>query len=353
MLSSYVLGILVCIVFAFIATFLGGLQHVIGAPMIGLFLGAIAGNIKPATGEYKKGTTFAAKKFLMLGIILAGATLDFNLVIEAGSTALPLIIINLCASFGTAFLVGKFLGVTLNVKRLVGSGTAICGGTAIATVSPIIDANEEEMAYALTAIFLFDIIAALGFPFLSQLINLTADQFGVLAGTAISDTSSVVAAGDTFAQMTGLSQAADLAVIVKLTRTTFLVLVSLIFTFVSVNEKRKNSIINSELATSPESFSQQQVERQSIGKVIIKVFPWFILGFLCMAIFNTMGVFPKSTESFFKNGYKFLVTAALVGVGYKINIKDLFTKGIKPIILGGFTWISVATISMIYVLFIM
>lgn len=209
------------------------------------------------------------------------------------------------------------------------------------------------MAYALTAIFLFDIIAALGFPFLSQLMNLTANQFGVLAGTAISDTSSVVAAGDTFAQMTGMSQAADLAVIVKLTRTTFLVVVALIFTFISVNEKRKNSIVNSELATSPESFSQQQVESQSIGKVIIKVFPWFILGFLCMAIFNTMGVFPKSTEPLFKNGYKFLVTTALVGVGYKINIKDLFTKGIKPIILGGFTWLAVATISMIYVLFIM
>ena len=159
-MSPMILGIGVCVGFAVVATFFGGMQHIIGAPMIGLFLGAIAGNIKPATGEFKKGTTFASKKFLMYGIILAGATLDFNVVIKAGSTAIPLVSINLILSFLTAFTVGKLLGVTENVKKLVGSGTAICGGTAIATVSPIIEAKEDEMAYALTAIFLFDIVAA-------------------------------------------------------------------------------------------------------------------------------------------------------------------------------------------------
>ena len=345
-------GILTCIGFAFIATFLGGMQHIIGAPMIGLFLGAIAGNIKPATGEYKKGTTFAAKKFLMYGIILAGATLDFNLVVKAGSSALPLIITNLCVSFGIAFLIGKMLGVSTNVKRLVGSGTAICGGTAIATVSPIIEAKEEEMAYALTAIFLFDIIAALGFPFLAQALGLDANQFGLLAGTAISDTSSVVAAGDTFAQMMGLPLAAELAVIVKLTRTTFLVVIASIFTFVVVNEKRKSSVSSAELAADGGRSLENESE-QSIGKVILKVFPWFILGFLGMAILNTMGVFPESMSPLFKDGYKFLVTAALVGVGFKINIKDLLTKGVKPIILGGCTWLAVATVSMLYIFFIM
>ncbi len=346
------LGILTCIGLAFIATFFGGMQHIIGAPMIGLFLGAIAGNIKPATGDYKKGTTFASKKFLMYGIILAGATLDFNLVVKAGSSALPLIITNLCISFAIAFLVGKMLGVSTNVKRLVGSGTAICGGTAIATVSPIIEAKEEEMAYALTAIFLFDIIAALGFPFLAQSLGLSAEQFGLLAGTAISDTSSVVAAGDTFAQMMSMPLAAELAVIVKLTRTTFLVVIAAIFTFVVVNEKRKVTSPDAELAMD-RGTSTESSKEQSIGKTIIKVFPWFILGFLGMAILNTMGVFPESISPLFKNGYKFLVTAALVGVGFKINIKDLLTKGVKPIILGGCTWLALATVSMMYIFFVM
>lgn len=203
------------------------------------------------------------------------------------------------------------------------------------------------MAYALTAIFLFDVFAALGFPFLSNSLGFDANQFGLLAGTAISDTSSVVAAGDTFAQMSGLIQGADLAVIVKLTRTTFLVVLATIFTFISVNEKRKASA--SITLNSSGSSAINNSNESSIAQIILKSFPWFILGFILMAILNTLGVFPENLEGFFKNGYKFLVTVALVGVGYKINIKDLLTKGIKPIILGGCTWVAVAAMSMIYV----
>lgn len=346
------LGIGFCLVLAVVAAFFGGMQHIIGAPMIGLFLGAIVGNVKPAKGEYKNGTVFAAKRFLMLGIILAGGTLNFNLVFQSGKSALPLIIINILISFGTAFLVGKLLGVSLNVKRLVGAGTAICGGTAIATVSSIIKAKEDEMTYALTAIFLFDIIAALGFPILAQALGLDANQFGILAGTAISDTSSVVASADTFAQMTGIAQAVDLAVIVKLTRTTMLVAIALVFTFISVNEKRKQDMENIEIDATRESESNSSVN-QSIVKIIVKVLPYFILGFLAMAILNTAGIFPEEASELFKTGYKFLVTAALVGVGYKINVKDLFTKGGKPIILGGCTWAMVAAVSIIYILVIM
>ena len=343
------MGLGVCVVLAYIATFLGGLQHIIGAPMIGLFLGAMIGNIKPAKGEYKKGTTYASKKFLKFGIILAGATLNFNAIIETGGSALPLIVTNICMSFLVALTVGKMLGVSVNTRRLVGSGTAICGGTAIATVSPIINAKDDEMAYALTAIFLFDVFAALAFPYIAQGLNLSPEQFGLLAGTAISDTSSVVAAGDTFAKLIGSDIAGQLPVIVKLTRTTFLVVVAVIFTLIMVNEKRKEA----QLATANGNSDSNQEPEKSLGKIIIDVFPWFILGFLLMAILNTFGVFPESLAPFFKNGYKFLVTTALVGVGYKINFKDLFTKGVKPMILGGVTWASVAVVAMTYVLVIM
>ena len=246
-------------------------------------------------------------------------------------------------------MVGKALGVSINTRRLVGSGTAICGGTAIATVSPIINANDDEMAYALTAIFLFDVFAALAFPFIANSLNLTPDQFGLLAGTAISDTSSVVAAGDTFAKLIGISYAAELPVIVKLTRTTFLVIVAIVFTIVVVNEKRKEAQLVSANALGDSSIEH----KKSFGKIIMNVFPWFILGFLGMAILNTFGFFPESISPFFKKGYKFLVTTALVGVGYKINIKDLFTKGAKPMILGGITWCSVAIVAMGYVLILM
>ncbi len=349
MSTGMLMGLGVCIILAYISTFLGGLQHIVGAPMIGLFLGAVIGNIKPAKGDYKKGTTYASKKFLKFGIILAGATLNFNAIIQTGGSAIPLIITNICMSFVTALFVGKMLGVSINTRRLVGSGTAICGGTAIATVSPIINAKDDEMAYALTAIFLFDVFAALAFPFIAQNLNLSPEQFGLLAGTAISDTSSVVAAGDTFAKLIGVTSAAELPVIVKLTRTTFLVVVAVVFTVIMVNEKRKEA----QLASANGSTGDTTETEKSFGKIIIDVFPWFILGFLLMAVLNTFGIFPETTEPFFKKGYKFLVTTALVGVGYKINIKDLFTKGVKPMILGGLTWTSVAVIAMSYVLVIM
>ena len=348
-MMSYI-AIIVCVLLATVATYFGNLQHIVGAPMIGLFIGMIAANIKPAEGDYKKGTVFVAKKFLMAGIILAGATLDFKEILGFGAQALPLILINLCVSFGMAYFVGSKLGVTQNTKTLVGGGTCICGGTAIATLSPIIKAKETEMAYALTAIFLFDIIAALGFPYIAQFLTITPEQFGILAGTAISDTSSVVAAGDTFNKLLGTGAVAasgslggDLAVIVKLTRTTMLVPVAIFFTILSIKQT------TSQMGATQVASTQQQ----SLGKVIFKVFPWFILGFLFMAIFNTVGVFPESLAPFFKKGYKFLVTAALVGVGYKINFKDLVTKGVKPVILGGCTWLAVATVSMLYISFIM
>lgn len=349
MSAGMLMGLGACVALAYISTFLGGLQHIVGAPMIGLFLGAIAGNIKPAKGDYKKGTTYASKKFLKFGIILAGATLNFNAIVQTGGSAIPLIITNICMSFATALFVGKMLGVSLNTRRLVGSGTAICGGTAIATVSPIINAKDDEMAYALTAIFLFDVFAALAFPFIAQNLNFTPEQFGLLAGTAISDTSSVVAAGDTFAKLIGVASAAELPVIVKLTRTTFLVVVAVVFTIVMVNEKRKEA----QLASANGAVGTTNEPEKSFVKIVMDVFPWFILGFLLMAILNTFGVFPEVTEPFFKKGYKFLVTTALVGVGYKINIKDLFTKGVKPMILGGLTWAAVAVVAMAYVLIVM
>lgn len=349
MSAGMLMGLGVCLILAYISTFLGGLQHIVGAPMIGLFLGAVVGNIKPAKGDYKKGTTYASKKFLKFGIILAGATLNFNAIIQTGGSAIPLIITNICMSFVTALFVGKMLGVSLNTRRLVGSGTAICGGTAIATVSPIINAKDDEMAYALTAIFLFDVFAALAFPFIAQNLNFSPEQFGLLAGTAISDTSSVVAAGDTFAKLIGVAGAAELPVIVKLTRTTFLVVVAVIFTIVMVNEKRKEA----QLASANGAVGATNEPDKSFGKIVMDVFPWFIVGFLLMAILNTFGIFPEAMEPFFKKGYKFLVTTALVGVGYKINIKDLFTKGVKPMILGGLTWASVAVVAMAYVLIFM
>ncbi|NBI06195.1 YeiH family protein [Senegalia massiliensis] len=330
------LAIITCISIAVISTYLGKLQNIIGAPMIGLFIGMIILNIMPNIDkEFKAGTSFAGKKFLKWGIILAGATLNFSQILGYGAMAMPLIIFNIILAFSVAYFVGKKLNLTPNTCTLVGGGSCICGGTAIATLASIIKAKEEEIAYAMTAIFLFDIFAALIYPYLAEAIGLTVNQFGILAGTAINDTSSVAAAEATYNTLTNGDS--TLAITVKLARTTMLILVSIAATFITVRNESK--------------LNKSAEENLSICKTVMKVFPWFIGIFLGMAILNTIGVFniiPNSAV-FFKTSYKFLITAALVGVGFKIQFKELFTKGTKPIILGGLTWGAVAISSLLFI----
>ena len=343
-LKKYI-AIILCIAIAVVATYLGGKQKLIGAPMIGLFISIIIVNFLPSIDkDFKAGTTFAGKKFLNLGIILAGATLDFKEILGYGAKALPLIIINIIISFSVAYLIGKKLKLSTNTCTLVGGGTSICGGTAIATLSTIIKAKETEIAYAMTAIFLFDILAALAYPYLSNSLGLTPNQFGFLAGTAINDTSSVAASEATYNVLNNVDL--NLAITVKLTRTTMLIVLAIIFTIITVrNESKMN---NSGLASSA---SNKSNKKTSIWQTVINVFPWFILIFLLMAILNTVGAFQNinGASKFFKTGYKFLITTALAGVGFKIHLKDLLTKGIKPIILGGCTWLAVATSSLLFI----
>ena len=333
--KSY-LAIVVCVIIAIIATYLGGLQNVIGAPMIGLFISMLIVNFLPTVDkDFKKGTTFAGKKCLNIGIILAGATLNFTQILGYGAKALPLIIFNICLAFSVAFFVGKKLNLSSNTCTLVGGGTSICGGTAIATLASIIKAKETEIAYAMTAIFLFDILAALVYPYLAGALNLTANQFGFLAGTAINDTSSVAAAEATYNALCGVDL--NLAITVKLTRTTMLIALAVIFTVLAIRKQAKDNTTAAEQA--------------SVGQTVLKVFPWFILGFLLMAVLNTVGLFShiNGLSKLFKVGYKFFITVALAGVGFKIQFKDLFTKGVKPIILGGCTWLALAASSMLFI----
>lgn len=329
-------AIIMCIVIAVVATYLAGLQNIIGGPMIGLIIGMVIVNVLPKLdSEFKAGTSFAGKKFLNLGIILAGATLNFSEIIGHGAKAMPLIIFNMCLSFTVASFVGRKLQVSKNTATLVGGGTSICGGTAIATISSIIEAKETEIAYAMTAIFLFDVLAAISYPYIAGIIGITNNQFAILAGTAINDTSSVAAAEATYSALKGLDLNA--AITIKLARTTMLIPLAIIITLIKVKNASRDK--------------DSDGGEKSIGQTVMKAFPWFILIFLVMAILNTLGLFNAipNASKFFSKSYKFLITAALAGVGFKIQFRDLFTEGVKPMILGGLTWLAVFLSSMTFI----
>lgn len=336
--NKRLLAIIVCIFIAIVATYLGGLQNIVGAPMLGLLIGMLVVNVLPSIDkDFKAGTSFAGKKFLNLGIILTGATLNFNQILGYGAKAMPLLLTNMCIAFAVSYFVGKKLGVSTNTSTLVGSGTCICGGTAIATVSSVIEAKETEIAYAMTAIFLFDVISALSYPYLATALNLTHNQFGFLAGTSINDTSSVVASESTYSVLNSIDS--NLAITIKLARTTLLILLVVVLSII----KAKN-----QSATCAGKDSSNNV---SIWKAVVDSFPKFILVFLLMAIFNTLGLFNGISwgAAFFKKYSKFFITTALAGVGFKIQFKGLFTEGRNPIILGGITWLSVCLSSLLFI----
>lgn len=337
-------AIALCLVIGFLATQSTTLQDnmlgrtVIGGPMVALLVSMIACNLIPSLDkDFKAGTTFASKKFLNWGIILTGATLSFADIMGTGVKALPLILFNIALSFTVAILVGKKIGVTKNTSVLVGGGTCICGGTAIATLSRIIKAAEEEIAFAMAAIFLFDTLSAFSYPYLAGALGLTQNQFAFLGGTAINDTSSVAGAQATYVALNGLGDWNG-ALNVKLVRTTMLIFVALAWTIIMAKQAK----------------NQAAGSQGSMLAVVKKTFPMFILGFVIMAGLNTFGVFNFTIGSATAGKWlgkiaKFLFASALAGVGFKIKFKDVFSKGIKPIALGGITWLCVAASSMIFI----
>lgn len=332
-------AILLCLVIGFLATKSTDLQSavfgrvVMGGPMVALLVSMIICNIIPTLDkDFKAGTTYSSKKFLNWGIILTGGTLSFASILGTGVKALPLILFNICLSFTIAFLAGRKIGVTKNTSVLVGGGTCICGGTAIATLSPIIKATDAEIAFGMAAIFLFDTISAFSYPYIAPAIGFTNNQFAFVAGTAINDTSSVAGAQATFQAIIG-NPDFNGALNVKLVRTSMLIFVAVVWTILMARDARKNG----------------EVEKtDSIFAVVAKTFPMFILWFVVMAGLNTFGVFTDKGISLLTVTSKFLFASALAGVGFKIKFKDVFSKGLKPIALGGITWACVAASSYIF-----
>ncbi len=335
-----VAAIVLCATIGILAQNSAGLQKsafgriVVGGPMLALVISMIACNIIPGISRgFKDGTTFCAKKFLNWGIIATGGTLSFASIMGTGIRALPLILANIFISFAVALWIGrKVLKVSDNTATLVGGGTCICGGTAIATLSRIVKASAEEIAFAMAAIFLFDTLAAFAYPYIISALGFTSGQFAFIAGTAINDTSSVAGAQATYQAIIG-DPSYQGALNVKLVRTTMLIFVALVWTFIKSAQAKRNG---------------EASDADSAFTVVRKTFPLFILAFAAMAVLNTIGFFSADGVKLLGKAGKYLFSAALAGVGFKIRFSEVLSKGAKPIALGGITWACVATSSFLF-----
>lgn len=307
-------GFAIAAAVAFAARFLEGLLpiHLIGASVIALFIGMGINALYKPGGMVAKGLRFTSKKVLKLAIILLGASLSMGAILTVGRLSLTVMLFTLLTCFGGGYLVGRALGLNWKLSNLISAGTGICGGSAIAAIAPVIDARDEDIAYAMSATFLFDMVMILVFPFLGQWLHMSDMAYGLWAGTAVNDTSSVVAAGYAYSEAAG-----DFATMVKLTRTLSIIPTVLIFSFINVREKRRLNVTG---------------EGSRVN--MLSLFPWFIAGFLGLAVLNSAGVIPQAVSSAMKDLSKFLMVAALAAIGLNTDFREMRKSGMKPMLHG-------------------
>jgi len=328
-------GLLVCIGVAVPAWFLGRLVPVAGAPVVALLIGMGLTLIWKNKGSADAGIKFASKKILQWAVVLLGAGLNYTVVLRTGMQSLPIIVCTIGASLLAAFLLYKTLRLSSTSAMLIGIGSSICGGSAVAAAASVIDADSEDAAQAISVIFFFNVLAALIFPPLGQALGFSTqsgEAFGIFAGTAVNDTSSVTAAAAAWDTMWNLgTQTLDKAVTVKLTRTLAIIPITFALAFLRMKQLK-------------------HAGRTEKSVRLTAIFPFFILYFIAAsiitAVLSNFGVAP----SFFapvKTLSKFFITIAMAAVGLNSNIITLIKTGGKPLFLGACCWLVITCVSLV------
>ena len=326
-------GLLVALAVAAVATVAGRAVPVVGGPVCGIVLGVVAAAVLGRTlgadrvDRLRPGLGFASRPVLQASIVLLGGTLSLVQVAAVGLASLPVMLGTLTVALLGAWLLGRLLGVRGDTQLLIGVGTAICGASAIAATQAVIRARDSEVAYAIGTIFTFNIAAVLLFPQLGHLLHLDAHAFGLWAGTAINDTSSVVAAGYSYG-----GDAGPYSVVVKLTRS--LVLIPIVLALGLRSARRAGPATG--VGTAPAT----RLPRWTT------IVPLFLLGFVAASALVTLHVIPAAWHSGLTAAGTFLITTALAGIGLALRPADLRRAGVRPLLLGAALWVLVATSSL-------
>ena len=317
---KFIPGILLSVGVAALACFIESLLpiHLIGSAVIAMFVGMSINHFLKDRKVFSAGLKFTSKKILKFAIILLGLSLNITTILTVGKMSLTVMIFTLLTCFGGGHFIGRALGLNWKLSNLISAGTGICGGSAIAAIAPTIDADDSDVAYAMSATFLFDMAMIVLFPIMGRALGMSDQAFGIWAGTAVNDTSSVVATGYAFSEAAG-----DFATMVKLTRTLAIIPTVVTFAFIQLRLKRKEA-----LATSG------SVDALKANFSISKIFPWFILGFLAMSVVASVFPIPAAVVSGTKRISKFLMVCALAAIGLNTSFSSMKKAGIRPMIHG-------------------
>lgn len=325
-------GLLLCLAIAVPCWFLGKQFPIVGGPVFAILAGMVITLLIKDKSRFQGGITFTSKKILQYAVILLGFGMNLSVVVETGKQSLPIIIATISTSLIVAWALHKALRIPGKISTLVGVGSSICGGSAIAATAPVIDADDEEVAQAISVIFFFNMLAALLFPALGTMLGfstVSGEAFGIFAGTAINDTSSVTAAASTWDSMYNLGSATlDKAVTVKLTRTLAIIPITLVLAFMRTRKAEEG---------------QQKVDFK-------KIFPFFILYFILASVITTVAVGVGISADVFtplKTLSKFFIVLAMSAIGLNTNIVKLVKTGGKPLLMGLCCWIGITAVSLV------
>lgn len=332
-IKKYSAGILLTIILSYVAIFISGLipENLISAGVFSLILGMVINPIISKYDIFSKGMSFVSKKILRLAIVLMGATLSFSQVFQVGKYSLFVMIFTLFTAFVGGYYLGKLFKMNWKLSGLISAGTGICGGSAIAAISPTIDADANDIAYAISATFIFDIVMVILFPIAGKYFGMSDLGYGLWAGTAVNDTSSVVAAGYAFSDAAG-----NFSLIVKLTRTLSIVPAVLIFSFINEKLKLKNK-------------KENNIKKDNLK--LNKIFPWFIMMFLVMVGIKSTGVISDVASIKISTISKFFMVMSLGAIGLKTNFKEVSKSGFMPMLHGFIISALVVVVSFVVQMF--
>ncbi|MGQ7375040.1 YeiH family protein [Streptococcus suis] len=326
-------GVVLCLVLALVGQWLGGLFPLVGGPVFALLIGMSLHSYISRKNAFQSGLTFTSKKILQYAVICLGFGLNLSAVLAVGRQSLPIILSTISFALCLAFLLWKWLPISSHLATLIGVGTSICGGSAIAATAPIIQADDEDVAQAISVIFLFNVLAALIFPTLATWLGFSTDSgqaFGMFAGTAVNDTSSVTATAATWDSLYGLgSQTLDMAVTVKLTRTLAIIPITSVL---AIWQARGKGV---------------QADKQSL----LAGFPTFILYFILASLVTTIaGHFGMGADIFtpLKTLSKFLICMAMAAIGLRTNLFALVKNGRAALFVGLVCWLGVTMLTLVW-----
>lgn len=321
-------GLVLAVVTAVAATPLGLALPVVGAPVFGVVLGMVVGVAIAPGQRLHAGLAFASGPVLQGSIIVLGATLSLTQVVTVGLGSLPVMLGTLAVALVGAWLVGGLLGVRGDTRTLIGVGTAICGASAIAAASAVLKPKGIHVAYAIGTIFTFNVVAVLTFPAIGHLLGMAPESFGIWAGTAINDTSSVVAAGYSYSPDAG-----PYALVIKLTRSLAIVPVVMVLALVKARRDARKAT------------GQKGAGLRLRALPWTKIVPLFLVGFVAASALDTVGAVPAAWHPALGAVGTFMITTALAGIGLTLDLRQLRATGPRPLLLGAVLWILVAASS--------